>query len=64
MIFAGHVFSSQVDQRSVIINDHYLNEGDIIIDNLKVEQITKSGIVFNYNAQLFRMDILQNWSFD
>ena len=64
MIFAGHVFSSNVDQRSVIINDSYMNEGDIIIDGLKIEQITQSGIVFNYNGQLFRMDILQNWSFE
>jgi len=64
MVFAGHVFSSNVNQRSVIINDHYMNEGDVIIDGLKVEQITQKGIVFNYNGQLFRMDVLQDWSFD
>jgi len=64
MIFAGHVFSSNVEQRSVIINNHYMNEGDVIIGGLKIEQITQSGIVFNYNGQLFRMDVLQDWSFD
>jgi len=64
MIFAGHVFSTNVEQRSVIINDHYMNEGDVIIEGLKVEQITQKGIVFDYSGQLFRMDILQDWSFD
>jgi general secretion pathway protein B len=64
MVFAGHVFSSHVEQRSVIINNHYMNEGDVVIGDLKVEQITQKGIVFKYNEHLFRIDILQDWSFD
>ena len=64
MVFAGHVYSSDAAQRSVIINDHYMNEGDVVIVGLKVERITPKGVIFDYNGQLFRTDILQDWSFD
>lgn len=64
MSFAGHVFSSAVEQRSVIINGQSMSEGDDVFEGLKVEQITQNGIVFDYNGELFRMDILQDWSFD
>ena len=64
MTFAAHVFSSNVEQRSVIINGHSMSEGEVVMDGLKIEQITQNGIVFNYNDQLFRMDVLQDWSFD
>ena len=64
MSFAGHVYSSNAEQRSVIINGHSMGEGDVVIDGLHVEQITSKGIVFNYQGQLFRMEILQDWSFD
>jgi general secretion pathway protein B len=64
MVFAGHVFSSSAEQRSVIINGHFMSEGEVIIGKLRIEKITAKGIVFDYNGQLFRMDILQDWSFD
>ena len=64
MIFAGHVYSSNIAQRSIIINDHSMSEGDRVMEGLEVEQITPSGVVFNYQGQLFKMDVLQDWSFD
>lgn len=64
MSFAGHVFSSDINQRTVIINGHSMSEGEVVIQGLKVEQITHNGIVFDYDGQLFRMDVLQDWSFD
>ncbi len=64
MTFAGHVYSSNPMQRSVIINGHAMGEGDVVVNNLKVEQITRSGVIFNFDGQLFRIDILQDWSFE
>ncbi|TNF38918.1 MAG: hypothetical protein EP315_00535 [Gammaproteobacteria bacterium] len=64
MTFAGHVYSSNPAQRSVIINGHAMGEGELVIDRLRVEQITRNGVVFNFDGQLFRMDILQDWSFN
>lgn len=64
MSFAGHVYSSNAEQRSVIINGRSMEEGDTLISDLVVEQITRKGIIFNYQGQLFRMEILQDWSLD
>ncbi|MCW8957333.1 MAG: general secretion pathway protein GspB, partial [Gammaproteobacteria bacterium] len=64
MEFAGHVYSSNAEQRSVIINDRSMAEGETVVDGLKVEQITKQGVVFNYQGNLFQMPVLQDWAFD
>ena len=64
MSFAGHVYSSNPVQRSVIINGYAMGEGDMIVDGLRIEQITRKGVIFDYRSQLFRIDILQDWSFD
>ncbi|MCW9013043.1 MAG: general secretion pathway protein GspB [Gammaproteobacteria bacterium] len=64
MSFAGHIYSSNIAQRSIIINDHSMSEGDTVVEGLEVEQITPNGVVFSYQGQLFKMDILQDWSFD
>ncbi len=64
MIFAGHVYSSNPSQRSIIINGYAMSEGDMIVDGLRVKHITRDGVIFDYQGQLFRKEILQDWSFD
>ncbi len=64
MIFAGHVYSSDPDSRSVIINDAFMSEGDSVIQGIKVIRITQSGVVFSLHDDYFRMDVLQDWSFE
>ena len=64
MSFAGHVYSSRASSRSVIINGDAMSEGDVIVQGLNVVEITPSGVVFSLHNELFRMDILQDWSLD
>ena len=64
MSFAGHVYSSNPAQRSVIINGSAMGEGDLIIGDLRIDEITSNGVVFDYQGQRFRIDILKDWSFD
>jgi len=64
MSFAGHVYSSRPSSRTVIINGDAMSEGDVIVQGLKVVEITPSGVVFSLHDELFRMDILQDWSFE
>ena len=64
MEFAGHVYSSNPEQRSVIINGRSMAEGETVVEGLRVEQITEKGVVFDYQNQLFQMPILQDWAFD
>ena len=64
MKFAGHVYSSTPTSRSIIINNSAMSEGDNIMQGLKVELITSNGVVFKFQDTLFKMDILQDWSFE
>ena len=64
MKFAGHVYSSTPSSRSIIINNGAVSEGDNIMPGLKVELITSNGVVFKFQDTLFKMDILQDWSFE
>jgi len=64
MIFAGHVYSTNPDNRSVIINDYFMSEGDTVVQGIDVVEITTSGVVFSFHDTYFRMDILLDWSFE
>jgi len=64
MTFAGHVYSSNKASRSVIINDVFMSEGDELLPEINVVEITASGVVFSLSGSYFRIDILQDWSFD
>jgi len=64
MTFAGHVYSSDPANRSVIINDAFMSEGDSVLQGIDVIEITPSGVVFSLHDSYFRMDILQDWSFE
>lgn len=64
MVFAGHVYSTNPDNRSVIINDYFMSEGDTVVQGIDVVEITTSGVVFSFHDTYFRMDILLDWSFE
>lgn len=64
LMFAGHVYSSTPSSRSIIINNSAMSEGDNIMQGLKVELITSNGVVLKFQDTLFKMDILQDWSFE
>ncbi|HED35666.1 MAG TPA: hypothetical protein ENJ08_15845 [Gammaproteobacteria bacterium] len=62
--FAGHVYSSRASNRSVIINGNAMSEGDSIMQEFSVKKITSSGVIFVFQGTVFRVDILQDWSFE
>ncbi len=64
MTFAGHVYSSDSSSRSVIINDVFMSEGDTVLQGISIIEITPTGVVFSLHDDFFRMDILQDWSFE
>jgi len=64
MSFAGHVYSSAASSRSVIINGNAMSEGDTLLSGMTVEQITSNGVVVRFNDVVFRVDVLQDWSFE
>ena len=64
MSFAGHVYSSAASSRSVIINGRVMSEGESLMEGMVVDKITSNGVVFRFNDLLFRVDVLQDWSFE
>lgn len=63
MQFAGHVYSDNPAQRSVIINNRYMNEGDALMPGMTLQQITPDSVIFEYGGQHFRVTVLRDWSF-
>jgi general secretion pathway protein B len=63
MKFAGHVYSSNPQQRSVIINGRFLSEGDELMSGMKLVGITMDSVIFSYQGQQFRVTVLHDWSF-
>ena len=60
--FAGHVYSSEAKQRSVMVNGRKTREGQTVDRDLTLEKITTDGAVFNYKGWRFRLGALQDWS--
>jgi general secretion pathway protein B len=64
MQFAGHVYSDNPAQRSVIINGRSMSEGDALMPGMTLAQITPDSVVFDYQGQLFKMLVMRDWSFE
>jgi len=61
--FEGHVYSSTVSRRSVMINGKKMRQGDAMSGGLIVKQITPLGAEFEYQGYLFKLNALQDWSY-
>jgi general secretion pathway protein B len=49
----GHVYSNSPDTRLININGDIYREGDTVVKNLKVVEITETAVVLNYNGTRF-----------
>jgi general secretion pathway protein B len=49
----GHIYSNSPGTRLININGDIYREGDTVSKNLKVEEITESGVILNYNGTRF-----------
>lgn len=49
-----HVYSGKASERMVSINSSRLREGDFLTVGLRLEQITREGMVFSYKGYRFR----------
>lgn len=52
-----HSYNEQIQTRFVIINNGIYREGQSITVDLKVEQITQNGVIFNYQGHRFLLRI-------
>jgi general secretion pathway protein B len=52
---SGHIYSDDPESRVVNINSRILREGEFAAENLKVTEITESGIIFSYGELRFHV---------
>lgn len=58
---SAHVYSSNPAQRSIVINNEFLEEGEYIMDGLVLYEITPDGAIFSYQGTLFRYGVVSSW---
>lgn len=58
---SAHIYSTNPVQRSIVINNNFLEEGEYIMDNLILHEITPNGAVLNYQGILFNYGAVSSW---
>jgi len=61
IIISAHVYSSNPAQRSIVINNKFLEEGEYIIDDLVLHEITAEGAILNHQGILFSYGAVSSW---
>ncbi len=61
IVISAHVYSKNPLQRSIVINNRYLEEGDYVIDDLKLYKITPDGAIFSYKGYRFHNRDVAGW---
>jgi general secretion pathway protein B len=61
IIVSAHVYSSNPLQRSIVINNNFMEEGEYVIDNLILHEITADGAIFDYEDTRFHYNVVSGW---
>jgi general secretion pathway protein B len=61
IIVSAHVYSTNPRQRSIVINNNFLEEGEYVIDNLILHEITADGAIFDYGETRFSYSVVSGW---
>jgi general secretion pathway protein B len=60
--YSSHVYSSQIQNRSVRINNRDLREGSWLTDDIEVLEILQNEVIMRVGAQSFSLNALSDWS--
>lgn len=61
IIVSAHIYSTNPAQRSIVINNNFMEEGDYVLDGLILYEITPNGAVFTYQGILFSYGVVSGW---
>jgi general secretion pathway protein B len=61
MTFSFHVFSSTPQQRTIIINNRRLREGEEVSAGLVLQQITEDGVILLFQQHRIHISVLSGW---
>ncbi|MEO6352798.1 MAG: general secretion pathway protein GspB [Oxalobacteraceae bacterium] len=55
LVISGYIYSSNQAERSLLINNQLLREGDTVVPGLILEQMLRGSVVLNYQGYRYRM---------
>jgi general secretion pathway protein B len=58
----SHIYSSQADRRSIVVNDQRLVEGDFVANQVQVNEITPQGMILEVDGLLFAVSRSRGWN--
>jgi general secretion pathway protein B len=58
---SAHVYSTNPAQRSIVINNNFMEEGEYVLDGLILYEITTDGAIFTYQGTLFNYGVVSGW---
>ena len=61
IVISAHVYSTNPQQRSIVINNNFLEEGEYFLDGLVLHEITTDGAIFNYKDIKFHYGVVSGW---
>lgn len=61
IIISAHVYSSNPLQRSIVINNKFLEQGEHVIDDLILHEITADGAIFDFQGTRFHHGVVSSW---
>jgi len=61
IVISAHVYSTNPLQRSIVINNNFMEEGEYVLDGLILYEITPNGAIFNYKGTLFNYGVVSGW---
>lgn len=61
IIISAHVYSTNPLQRSLVVNNNFLEEGEYFLDGLILHEITADGAIFNYKDIKFHIPVVSDW---
>jgi len=61
IIISAHVYSSNPLQRSIVINNNFMEEGEYFLDGMVLQEITADGAIFHYKDIKFHLGVVSGW---
>jgi len=58
---SAHIFSTNPLQRSMVINNNFMEEGEYISNQLILHEITRDGAIFDYQGKLINYGVVSKW---
>ena len=61
IIISAHIYSTNPQQRSIVINNNFMEQGEYVLDDLILYEITSNGAIFDYQGMLFNYGVVSGW---